>query len=434
MELYSTKHISPNVMLDEAVKNGLPPDNGLYMPVHLEKMDDAFFESIDQLSFDEIAYKVLSHLFQDYISDKDLNEIIEKAFGFDAPIHWLEDQVGILELFHGPTLAFKDFGARFMGRLLEYFLRDNKDEVDILVATSGDTGSAVAHGFLNVKGIRVTILYPKDKVSEIQEKQFATLGANIRVLEIDGTFDDCQAMVKRAFLDEELQKVLTLSSANSINIARLLPQSLYYFYAYSRLKNKDLPLVFSVPSGNFGNLTAGLFAKTLGLPIHKMIASNNNNDIFTQYLITGEFNPKPSVQTISNAMDVGNPSNFFRILDIFNQDWNAIKEEIEAFSFDDEQTKHAIQDVYKKYHYIMCPHTAVGYLGMKAYLEQSKLKANYIVLATAHPVKFGEIVEDAIDHVVEIPERLNEVLGTEKLSVPMANDYSLFKDFLMQNK
>ncbi|MEZ5003326.1 MAG: threonine synthase [Chitinophagales bacterium] len=434
MELYSTKHISPNVMLDEAVKNGLPPDNGLYMPIRMEKMKDEFFQNIHKMSFNEIAFEVLSHLFKDYISASDLQNIIDKAFGFDAPIHWLEDEIGILELFHGPTLAFKDFGARFMGRLLEYFLRNNKEVVDILVATSGDTGSAVAHGFLNVKGIRVTILYPKDKVSEIQEKQFATLGANIRVLEVNGTFDDCQAMVKRAFLDEELQAALTLSSANSINIARLLPQSLYYFYAYSRLPHKELPLVFSVPSGNFGNLTAGLFAKELGLPIFKMIASNNDNDIFTQYLETGEFQPKPSVQTISNAMDVGNPSNFFRILDLFKNDWKAIKEVIEAYSFDDEQTEQAIKDVYAQYGYIMCPHTAVGYLGMKAYRDSTQLKANYLVLSTAHPVKFGEIVENIIEQVVEVPERLNKVLGTQKLSIPMNNDYSAFKEFLMQNK
>lgn len=434
MELYSTKHISPNVMLDEAVKNGLPPDNGLYMPVRLEKMKDEFFQNIHEMSFNEIAFEVLSHLFKDYISASDLQNIIDKAFGFDAPIHWLEDEIGILELFHGPTLAFKDFGARFMGRLLEYFLRNNKEVVDILVATSGDTGSAVARGFLNVKGIRVTILYPKDKVSEIQEKQFATLGANIRVLEVNGTFDDCQAMVKKAFLDEELQAALTLSSANSINIARLLPQSLYYFYAYSRLPHKELPLVFSVPSGNFGNLTAGLFAKELGLPIFKMIASNNDNDIFTQYLETGEFQPKPSVQTISNAMDVGNPSNFFRILDLFQNDWKSIKEVIEAYSFDDEQTEQAIKDVYAQYGYIMCPHTAVGYLGMKTYRDSTHLKANYLVLSTAHPVKFGEIVENAINQVVEVPERLNKVLGTQKLSIPMENDYGDFKEFLMQIK
>ncbi len=434
MQLYSTKHISPNVSLDQAVKNSLPPDNGLYMPIELKRMDQSFFDSISELSFNEIANKVLGHIFGDYIPSDDLKEIIEAAFGFDAPIHWLNEEEGVLELFHGPTLAFKDFGARFMGRLLEYFLRDNNDVVDILVATSGDTGSAVAHGFLNTRGIRVTILYPKNKVSEIQEKQFATLGANIRVLEVEGTFDDCQKMVKQGFLDKDLQAALTLSSANSINIARLLPQSLYYFYAYSRLKNKDLPLIFSVPSGNFGNLTAGLFAKKLGLPIHKMIASNNANSIFTKYWETGDFEPKASIQTISNAMDVGNPSNFFRVLDLYKNDFKALKEEIVAFSFDDEKTKEAIKSVYKEYKYTMCPHTAVGYLGMKAFKQDASLNANYIVLSTAHPVKFGEIVEAAINQPVAIPERLNAVLGNEKLSIPLKNDYMAFKDFLMQNK
>jgi len=421
-------------MLDEAVKNGLPPDNGLYMPVHLEKMNERFFKSMDDLSFNEIAMQVLSHLFKNYIPTDDLRLIVEKAFGFDAPIHWLEENKGILELFHGPTLAFKDFGARFMGRLLEYFLKNNNEVVDILVATSGDTGSAVAHGFLNVKGIRVTILYPKGKVSEIQERQFATLGANIRVLEVDGTFDDCQKMVKQAFLDQELQRQLTLSSANSINIARLIPQSLYYFYAYKQLKNKDLPTVFSVPSGNFGNLTAGLFAWKLGLPIHKIIASNNANRIFTQYVQTGNFEPKPSVQTLSNAMDVGNPSNFYRVLDLYQQDWVALKKDIAAFDFSDETTRQAIIAVHQQFHYTMCPHTAVGYLGMEAFIKETGLNANYIVLATAHPVKFQDIVEAAIGEVVPIPERLKAVMGSEKLSIPLRNDYALFKNFLIENK
>jgi threonine synthase len=302
------------------------------------------------------------------------------------------------------------------------------------VATSGDTGSAVAHGFLNTKGIRVTILYPKGKVSEIQERQFATLGANIRVLEVEGTFDDCQKMVKQAFLDTGLQKLLTLSSANSINIARLIPQSLYYFYAYKQIKNKRLPLVFSVPSGNFGNLTAGLFAWKLGLPIHKIIASNNANRIFTQYIQTGNFEPKPSVQTISNAMDVGNPSNFYRVLDIYKADWTALKNDIAAYDFTDEETRQAIIDVHQQYQYTMCPHTAVGFLGMEAFIKDTGLEANYVVLATAHPVKFQDIVESAIGEEVPIPERLEAVMGSEKLSIPLENDYTLFKNFLIENK
>lgn len=434
MELYSTKHIAPNVKLDEAVKNSLPSDNGLYMPVKLAPMEKAFFEHMDTLNFEEIAYEVLHHVFGNYISTKNLKSIIEKAFGFDAPTHWLTEDEGILELFHGPTLAFKDFGARFMGRLLEYFLKDNNDVVDILVATSGDTGSAVAHGFLNTKGIRVTILYPKGKVSKIQERQFATLGANIRVLEVEGAFDDCQKMVKQAFLDEELQSQITLSSANSINIARLLPQSLYYFYAYSQLKDKSLPLVFTVPSGNFGNLTAGLFAKQLGLPIHAMVAANNANNIFTEYRRTGEFNPKPSVQTISNAMDVGNPSNFQRIQALYDNIHQDIANDISAYAFDDAETIDAIKDVSEKYDYVMCPHTAVGYLGMKAYKQEHPEPANHLVLATAHPVKFGEIVENAIGKTVPVPERLNAVLGDEKLSIPMKNSYDDFKKFLLENQ
>ncbi len=434
MQLYSTKHISPDVDLREAVLRGLPPDNGLYMPYRIEAMDVDFFHDLPNLSFNEMAFKVLKHLFAGYIPENDLHEIIDKAFGFDAPIHWLEENLGVLELFHGPTLAFKDFGARFMGRLFEYFLKDNDQIVDILVATSGDTGSAVAHGFLNTKGIRVTILYPKGKVSEIQEKQFATLGQNIRVLEVEGTFDDCQAMVKKAFLDEDLKGHLKLSSANSINIARLIPQSLYYIYGYGQLKDKEKPLYYCVPSGNFGNLTAGLFAKKLGLPIEKIIASNNANDVFTEYWHSGEYNPRPSVQTYSNAMDVGDPSNFKRILDLYKNDWPRIKNDIPAYTYSDEQTIDAIQAVYKKYGYVICPHTGVGYLGLMDFRKEMNSRGNFVVLSTAHPVKFQDIVEDAIGEKVPIPERLQHVMGDEKLSVPMKNDYKAFTEFLMQNK
>jgi threonine synthase len=320
-----------------------------------------------------------------------------------------------------------------MGRLMGYFLKDNNKEVNILVATSGDTGSAVAHGFLNVDGIKVTILYPKGKVSDIQEKQFTTLGANITAIEIDGTFDDCQAFVKQAFLDKELNEKLTLSSANSINIARLIPQSFYYIYAYKQLEDKNKNLYFTIPSGNFGNLTAGLFAKKMGLPITKLIAATNNNDIFTNYIKTGIFEPKASVQTISNAMDVGNPSNFYRILDYFQHDYTKIKEDIVAYSFDDVQTKNAITEVSQKYQYIICPHTAVGYLAMQAFKEDQHIyDTNNIILSTAHPVKFGEVVEPILGITPEIPERLKQALGTHKLSIPMENSYEAFKTWLME--
>lgn len=433
MKLYSTRHEAPEVDLDQAVKTGLPPDNGLYMPERIPALPPEVLRAIPDMPFNDLARTVLSNLFGDYISSADLSDIIDAAFDFDAPVHWLEDDTGILELFHGPTLAFKDFGARFMGRLLEYFLRNEEQTVDILVATSGDTGSAVAHGFLDTHGIRVTILYPKGKVSPIQEMQFATLGRNIRVLEVEGTFDDCQRMVKRAFLDDALNEALTLSSANSINIARLIPQSLYYFRAWAQLKDRSLPLVFSVPSGNFGNLTAGLLAGRMGLPIHGMVAANNANDVFTQYWKTGTFEPRPSVQTLSNAMDVGDPSNFMRILDLYHNDWAAVRRDITAYTYSDEQTRETIREVYRRYGYILCPHTAVGYRGLKEYHLASGLEANYIGLATAHPVKFVESVEAAIGHRIPVPERLKAVMGDEKQTEPLANDFEAFRRFLLTN-
>ena len=431
MKLYSTKHVSPDVDLREAVLKGLPPDNGLYMPYEIPKLADSFWNNLDNYSFNEMALEVAKNMIGNAIPSEDLKNIIDQAYHFDAPLHYCGNSA-FLELFQGPTLAFKDFGARFMGQLMGYFLKNNNKEVDILVATSGDTGSAVAHGFLNVEGIKVTILYPKGKVSDIQEKQFTTLGANITAIEIDGTFDDCQSIVKNAFLDQELNERRALSSANSINISRLIPQSFYYFYAYKQLADKNKDLYFTVPSGNFGNLTAGLFAKKMGLPITKMIAATNNNDIFTHYIQTGEFKPKPSVQTISNAMDVGNPSNFFRVLDFFGNDYNAVKENIEAFSVNDEQTKQAIKQVYDDYKYVICPHTAVGYLAMQSFVNQNKTEnTNNIILSTAHPVKFGEVVEPILGFTPEIPERLKKAIGTNKQSIEMSNDYTTFKQWLM---
>ncbi len=432
MKLYSTKHNSPEVDLKQAVIQGLPADNGLFMPNAISKLPEEFFDRLPELSIQEIGTEVANHLFEGYIPPNDVKRIVENSITFDAPLVELEDELFVLELFQGPTLAFKDFGARFMGRLMEYFLRNNDEPVTILVATSGDTGSAVAHGFLDVEGINVVILYPKGKVSDIQEKQFTTLGKNITALEIDGTFDDCQALVKQAFLDQELNEHMNLSSANSINIARLIPQSFYYFNAYRQLPKNDIPTTFCVPSGNFGNLTAGLFAKRMGLPIDHFVAATNANDIFVNYIKSGNFDPKASVATISNAMDVGNPSNFFRILDLYNNDLKTIREDISAYSFDDVTTARAIKIILNKYHYLMCPHTAVGFLGIESYRREHQHQHNAIVLSTAHPVKFGNVIEPLIEQEVEIPSRLQELIKGEKLSVPMTTDYNSFKAYLMQ--
>ena len=433
MKLYSTKHISPDVDLKEAVLKGLPPDNGLYMPYEIHPLPQKFWDNLDSYTFCEMAYHIAHNFIGDYIPSAELNKIIQEAYDFDAPLIEVGDY-SVLELYNGPTLAFKDFGARFMGRLMGYFLRNNDKEVNILVATSGDTGSAVAHGFLNVEGIKVTILYPKGKVSEIQEKQFTTLGANITAIEIDGTFDDCQALVKQAFLDKELNEKLTLSSANSINIARLIPQSFYYIYAYKQLDDKSLPLYFSVPSGNFGNMTAGLFAKKMGLPITKMIAATNSNDVFTVYHETGKFEPKQSVQTISNAMDVGNPSNFARMMDLYENDAEKVREDIAAYSYNNEQTADCIKKVFNDYNYVMCPHTAVGYLGMDEFVYENDLNPYYInsvILATAHPVKFGDVVEPLIEAHIHIPERLKSIINGKKQSVLMSADFDIFKTWLL---
>lgn len=430
MQLYSTKKISPDVDLKEAVLKGLPPDNGLYMPYEMFPLPSSFFEALPNMDFNEMAATIVQHIVGDYIPQEDIQSIIDQAYNFDAPLVDL-GEIKILELFQGPTLAFKDFGARFMGRLMGYFLKGSENEVNILVATSGDTGSAVAHGFLNVPGIKVTILYPKGKVSDIQEKQFTTLGANITALEIDGTFDDCQRLVKTAFLDKELNEKLVLSSANSINIARLIPQSFYYFWAYKQLKDKSLPLYFSIPSGNFGNLTACLFAKGMGLPVSKIIAATNDNNIVPEYLSTGVFQPRTSVSTISNAMDVGNPSNFARMMDIYNEDLEVIREDIKGYFFSDEETAKCIQDVYKKDGYLLCPHTAVGYLAMEVFLNTQSGPSNNIVLSTAHPVKFGEVVEPLIGKAVEIPQRLKDMLGSEKKSIPMSSEFEEFKTWLL---
>jgi threonine synthase len=430
MKLYSTNNRTIEVSLKEAVFKGLPDDNGLFMPVSIPRLDDSFFKKIDELSFQDIAYEVSKALIGDDVPAAELKKIIADVLTFDAPVVKVHDNIYVLELFHGPSLAFKDFGARFMARLMAYFLRTEKKDINILVATSGDTGSAVAQGFLDMPGIKVTILYPSGKVSDIQEKQLTTLGKNITALEVDGTFDDCQRLVKEAFLDKELNQKINLSSANSINISRLIPQTFYYFYAYSQLKKTGKPIVFSVPSGNFGNLCGGLIAKKMGLPVHKFIAATNVNDIVPDYLLKGIFKPRASVRTISNAMDVGNPSNFVRLLALYDMDLNKVRKDITGKSYTDARTSAAIGEVYNKTGYILDPHGAVGYLGLKEYLESEKADVNGIFLATAHTTKFLEVVEDVVGKKIELPARLQEIVNKEKKSIPLPPHFKNLKEFL----
>ena len=432
MKLYSTNHQVPEVNLKEAVFKGLPDDNGLYMPENIPALPASFFENIDKLSFQDIAFEVCRALIGDEVPEAEIRSIVDEVLTFDAPILKIEENVYVLELFHGPTLAFKDFGARFMARLMSYFLQKEKTEIVILVATSGDTGSAVAQGFLDREGIKVTILYPSGKVSDLQEKQLTTLGKNITALEVKGTFDDCQRMVKQAFLDKDITSKINLSSANSINISRLIPQSFYYFYAYAQAKKLGKKVVFSVPSGNFGNICGGLIAKKMGLPIEMFVASTNVNDIMPKYINTGVFEAKPSIATISNAMDVGNPSNYPRVIELFGKDINALRKVVVGKAYTDEQTAAAVKSVYKTTGYIMDPHGAVGYLGLKEYFIESGIDATGIFLATAHPAKFIEVVNDIIEKDIEIPARLQEVANMKKESIVIENDFDLLKKFLLK--
>ncbi len=433
MKFYSTNNPDLKVDLKQAVTQGLAPDNGLYMPEFIPALPKEFFETIAEKSFQEIAFEVANSLIGDDIPKTELKRIIEHTIQFDAPLVLIEKDVYALELFHGPTLAFKDFGARFMSQLLGYFAQQQEKEIIILVATSGDTGSAVANGFLGVPGTKVVVLYPSGKVSEIQEKQFTTLGQNVTALEITGTFDDCQRIVKQAFLDAELNKKYFLTSANSINIARLIPQSFYYFYAYAKLPDHKRPVIFSVPSGNFGNLTGGLLAKRMGLPIHKFIASTNINDVVPQYLLSKTFNPRASRQTISNAMDVGNPSNFVRMLDLFQGDFDRLANEIAGYSFTDEETQKAMREVFFNNKYVMDPHGAIAYLGLKKYLRENKLENYGIFAETAHPAKFKEVVEETLKTTVKIPSVLDKFLKHPKKSFALSNKYDDFKNYLNKN-
>ena len=431
MKYYSTNLQAADASLEEAVVKGLASDKGLFMPYEIKPLSASFYDEIDRLSFQEIACRVADAFFGDDIPADTLDQIVCDTLSFDVPAVKVKENIYSLELFHGPTLAFKDVGARFMARLLGYFIRkEGKKQVNVLVATSGDTGSAVANGFLGVDGIHVYVLYPKGKVSEIQEKQFTTLGQNITAIEVDGTFDDCQALVKNAFMDKELNAHMQLTSANSINVARFLPQAFYYFYAYAQLKKlgKADNLVVCVPSGNFGNITAGLFGKRMGLPVSRFIAANNRNDIFYQYLKTGQYNPRPSVSTIANAMDVGDPSNFARILDLYHGSHEAICAEISGATYTDEQIRETVREVYDETGYLLDPHGACGY---RALSEGLKPGETGVFLETAHPAKFLQTVEDIIGAEVKIPEKLQAFMRDTKQSIQLGKDFASFKGYLL---
>lgn len=427
---YSTKNKNVKVSLQEAVMSGLAPDGGLFMPAAVETLSENFLKEMNSMSFSEISFEVCNCLFKNALPVNDLRGIIEKAINFDAPLKCITSGIYALELFHGPTLSFKDFGARFMSQLLGYFIKNKKQKLHILVATSGDTGSAVGDAFHKMPGIQVWILYPKGKVSIRQEQQLTTLGHNITALEVEGTFDDCQRLLKQAFSDEKLRQKITLTSANSINIARLIPQSFYYFYAYSRLQERVEPAIFSVPCGNFGNLTAGLLAKKMGLPVKKFVAATNVNDSVPKYLRSGVFEPHLSIHTLSNAMDVGNPSNFARMLDLYDHDYKKMRLDIFGESFTDSQTRSAIKEVLEKHGYLLDPHGAVAYLGLMAFLANSNEKANGIFLETAHPAKFAEDVENIIHQNVLCPPSLQEALSKQKKAIALTASYESFCDLL----
>lgn len=435
MKLYSTNNHDLNVDFATAVFNSMPLDKGLYMPVHIPDLDQEFIDNIDKFTLSQIAYKVASLLLRDAIPLENLQSIIDDAINFEAPLVPLPEggDTYVLELFHGPSLAFKDFGARFMSRIMAYFLKDNEKMLDVLVATSGDTGGAVALGFLGVPNTRVTILYPKGKVSEIQELQLCTNGENIHAIEVDGTFDDCQSLVKQAFADEELNRKLRLTSANSINISRLIPQTFYYFNAYAQLKRQGKEqVVFSVPSGNFGNIAAGLLAYKMGLPVKQFIAATNINDTVPRFLETGVYETRPSVQTYANAMDVGAPSNWVRIMDLFGNDREAIKDLVKSYSFNDEETLQAIKDIYEKFSYVACPHTAIAWLALQTYGKGVKEENNgaKVFLSTAHACKFPDIFPDDIKAKIEIPEQVNSLFSKEKKATTMDTSFESFKAYL----
>ena len=439
MKYYSTNKQAPIADLHKAVVKGLAEDRGLYMPERIKKLPQEFFDNIEKMSFQEIAYTVANAFFGEDVDADALHDIVYDTLSFDCPVVKVKDNIYTLELFHGPTLAFKDVGARFMARLLQYFIRqerkganlDKSQEVNVLVATSGDTGSAVANGFLGVEGIHVYVLYPKGKVSPIQECQFTTLGKNITAIEVDGVFDDCQALVKNAFMDAELNSHMKLTSANSINVARFLPQAFYYFNAYARMKalGKADNLVMCVPSGNFGNICAALFGHEMGLPVKRFIAANNANDIFFKYLQTGKYEPKPSKQTLANAMDVGDPSNFARIYDLYGKSHEKITSLISGATYSDDQIRQTMRECYKETKYILDPHGACGYQALADGLKPGEVG---VFCETAHPAKFKEKVDEILGIDVKIPERLANFMKGQKQSVPMSKDFTDFKQYLMK--
>ncbi len=432
MKLYSTKNFqSTSVSFEEALFKGLPEDNGLYLPKSWPRLSDSFWKNISSLSFQEIAFHMASALLKDEIDEAQLKGIIYSALDFPVVQSRLSDRLHCLELYHGPSLAFKDFGARFMAHTMSHFLKRNKQVINILVATSGDTGSAVAQGFYNLPGITVTILYPSGKVSHLQELQLTTLGGNVRAIEVDGTFDDCQALVKQAFLDRELNTKMNLSSANSINIGRLIPQSFYYAESYARLQSAGRPMAFVVPSGNFGNLCGGLIARNLGMPVHEFIAATNINDVVPQYLSTGIYKSRPSVPTLSNAMDVGNPSNFPRMTQFFDNDHESVTKVVKGCTANDEQTMSTIHEMYQRYGYIACPHTAVA-LKCGTLFHDNNSDTNVVALGTAHPAKFKETVDKALRQDIELPQPLLDVQSKTKEATLIDNDYKAFKDYLTQ--
>lgn len=431
MRFRSTNRASAEVSLREAVLNGLARDGGLYAPVEFTRLHAELLERMHTLALPELCAEVARHFLADDVDEEVLRKITVEAFDFPAPLVSLTDRIHILELFHGPTLAFKDFGARFMARLMGHFVRELGRELNVLVATSGDTGSAVAHGFLGVPGIRVVILYPSGLVTEAQEKQFTTLGQNVTAVEVSGTFDDCQRLAKQAFADSELLEKIFLTSANSINIARLIPQMFYFFWAITQRASRE-KTVFAVPCGNFGNLTAGLMAQRMGLPVARFIAATNANDVVPEYLRSGNFCPRPSQHTISNAIDVGNPSNFARILDLYNNDLQAIRRDVWGCGFSDEETLRAMHDVYERFRYVVDPHTAVAVLGWESFAKKHGEEHSCVVLSTAHPAKFAATIERAIGIRVELPARLAADLSHPKQSVPMANNLADLKKFLLK--
>ena len=433
MQLYSTNNPSSRVSFKDAVFNSMPQDMGLYMPVHIPRRNPDVIHSLQNQTLPEIAFMIAKGLLGDAIPAADLHALIHDAISFDAPLVQLDERTFVLELFHGPSLAFKDFGARFMSRVMSYFLQEGDQQLDVLVATSGDTGGAVAAGFLGVPNTRVTILFPKGGVSDVQELQLTTNGQNIRALEIDGSFDDCQALVKQAFTDPALNAKLRLTSANSINIARLIPQTFYYFHAYAQLLRKGIrKVVFSVPSGNFGNIAAGMLARKMGLPVEQFIAATNVNDTIPAFLRTGVYAPRPSVSTLSNAMDVGNPSNWARIIDLFKDDPAQLQHLLTGYSYNDEATLQAIEQGFDEEGYIACPHTAIAWQGLRDYqcLGLDKDTAG-VFLSTAHACKFGDVFPERVAIAIDIPEQVSALVGKERSVVSPGKGFEGFRDYLM---